>query len=209
MIGAGALLFVPMSSGKEWLRWVLALVPLWVLLAASACLEAGSGNGGTPAGEDVVVLLRTPTPLPSPTPTPEPSPTPTPTPVNVCSANPDPAPPSVLQVLEPQPGQEVRNPFPIRGWGSNIGYRNMGVAVAVLGADGTVLQAPLNLPPQPRDFRILPSGMQNTEYTRPFAADILLTDLTGPTPVCIWVYIETTEEGVPQQVVQVPVVVRP
>ena len=84
---------------------------------------------------------------------------------------------------------------------------NAGVAIAVVNERQEVVQV-LNVPAQPRDYRVLPPGMENTAYTRPFAADIVLTDLAGPTPFCVWVYLTADESG-PKSVVQVPVFVAP
>lgn len=193
-------------------RWaLLAAAPLWGLLAllGMACLGAGFTEDTTPSTEGVIVIVTTPTPTPTPSPTPSPTPTPTPTPVNVCTPNPDPARPSLLQVLEPQPEEEVPNPFHLRGWGSSIGFEELGVALAVLDKDGEIVVEPLDIPPQPREGRIPPPGLEVTEFTRPFAADLLVPGLGGPTPLCVWVYLKTTPEGVPQDVVQVPVVVKP
>jgi len=175
-------------------------------------LSAGCGSGGaeqpkgTGGGISVVAVTSTGEPTARPTPTPEP--TPTPTPVQVCEANPDPASPKVLQVEEPLPNQQVRLPIRVRGWGANIGLRNQGVALAIVDAKQTVLQV-LDVPPQPRTFRVAPAGLEITNDTRPFAADVVLTDVTQPTPFCLWVYQETTAEGQPKGVVQVQVIVLP
>lgn len=99
-------------------------------------------------------------------------------------------------------------PFQVRGWGSNIGFEDQGVALALVDATQTVLQV-LELPPQPREFRIAPGGLEITEFTKPFAADIVIRDLAGPTPFCIWIYQQTTGEGQPKGVIQVPIVVTP
>jgi len=65
------------------------------------------------------------------------------------------------------------------------------------------------VPAQPRAFRALPSGLENTDFSSPFAVDIQIASLAGPTPFCLWVFIETDPEGIPKGVVQVPVVVTP
>lgn len=99
-------------------------------------------------------------------------------------------------------------PFYVRGWGSNIGFQGAGVALAVVDAKQAVTQV-LNLPPQPRDFRVAPPGLEVTENTRPFGADIVINGLKEPTPYCLWVYQQTTENGQPKGVVQIPIVVTP
>ncbi len=172
----------------------------------------GSGGGaeqpkGTGGGISVVAVTSTGEPTARPTPTPEP--TPTPTPVQVCEANPDPASPKVLQVEEPLPNQQVKMPIRVRGWWTNIGLRNQGVALAIVDAKQTVLQVLDPVPPQPRTFRVAPPGLEITNDTRPFAADVVLADVTQPTPICLWVYQETTPEGQPKGVVQVQVIVLP
>jgi len=126
----------------------------------------------------------------------------------VCGANPDPASPKLLQVEEPKPEARVKLPIHVRGWGSTIGKDERGVALAVVDAKQTVLQV-LDLPPQPRTYRVVPAGIEITEYTRPFAADVVIPDITEPTPICLWIYQETTAEGVPKGVLQVPIVVLP
>jgi len=188
------------------------LWPLIALLAAAVVFLGLACNGSGDGERDIVITLSSPTPTPisTPTPTPTPSPTPTPTPsLEVCGVNPDPAPPSILQVQDPQPGQQVKNPFHVRGWGSSPVFHEIGMVVAVINASGELVQVMTDVPPQPRAHRALPAGLQNTEFTHPFAVDVLLADLAGPTPLCLWAFLETDEEGNPKQVVQVPVIVAP
>jgi hypothetical protein len=66
-----------------------------------------------------------------------------------------------------------------------------------------------DLPSQPRDYRVAPAGMDVTPDTFPFAADIVLNDVSAPTPYCLWAYLGVDEEGHAKQVVQVPVVFLP
>jgi hypothetical protein len=182
-------------------------------LLAAAALLLGLACNGSGEGEPTIVITvggPSPTPVSTPTPEPTPSPTPTPTPITeVCGVNPDPAPPSVLQVQEPQPGQRVKTPFHVRGWGSSPVFHEIGMVLAVVNADGELVRVMADVPPQARAHRALPPGLQNTEFTHPFAADVLLTDLAGPTPFCLWAFLETDEEGNPKQMVQVPVIVAP
>ncbi len=79
----------------------------------------------------------------------------------------------------------------------------------MIGADQAVAQKLDPVPAQPRAFRALPVGLDNTDFSSPFAADIQLTGLAGPTPFCLWVFVETDEEGIPKGVVQVSVLVAP
>ncbi len=97
----------------------------------------------------------------------------------------------------------------VRGWGSTIGLNDSGVAVAILKPDLAVLQPPVEVPPQPRVARVPPGGLEITPYTRPFAADLPFSGITEPLPVCIWVYLDTAENGTPKGVVQVPVELTP
>lgn len=192
------------------------LVGLVLAIAAlvAACRGGGdgqpSGTGNAGSRDGIVVLLPSPTPQPTPLPrkTATPTPTPSPTPLAVCGANPDPASPKLLLVEEPKPEARVKLPIHVRGWGSTIGKDERGVALAVVDAKQTVLQV-LDLPPQPRIYRVVPAGIEITEYTRPFAADVVIPDITEPTPICLWIYQETTAEGVPKGVLQVPIVVLP
>jgi hypothetical protein len=171
-------------------------------------------NGNGEAERTISISFTTPTAVPTatststPTPTPSPTPTPTPNP-DVCGVNPDPAPASDLQVQEPQPGEKVRAPFHLRGWGSTESFQQIGVGVAVIDADREVVLVLDPVPAQPRAFRALPSGLENTEFSSPFGVDIQITDLAGPTLFCLWVFLETDEEGTPKGVVQVPVLVTP
>ncbi len=70
--------------------------------------------------------------------------------------------------------------------------------MAVIGADQEVVLVLDPVPSQPRAFRALPSGLENTEFSSPFGVDIQITDLAGPTLFCLWVFLETDEEGIPE-----------
>lgn len=187
--------------------------PLGALLAAALVALAIACGGGSDAERTIVIRLPTPTAtaIPTATPTLAPSPTPTrtstPSP-NVCGVNPDAAPPSLLQVQEPRPEAKVENPFHVRGWGSEIGFEDRGVVVAIINANGDpVLDKDVR--PESKASRIAPPGLDTSGNPAPFATDILLTDLRDQTPFCIWVFTETTEDGQPKHVVQVPVTVLP
>lgn len=186
---------------------------LWALAAIAAAVFVLACSGDDGAERTVVIRVPTATATAEPTvaPTPTPSPTPTRTPTagpNVCGANPDPAPPAVLQVQEPKPEEKVANPFHVRGWGSEIGFEDRGVVVAIINASGDpVLDKDVR--PESKAGRIAPPGLKTTGHPAPFATDILLTGLTDQTPFCIWVFVETTREGIPRQVVQVPITVLP
>lgn len=182
-----------------------------VSLFAIACGGGGGeeANGSTPTpGFTVVVVPNTTSATPRARKTPTPSASPSPTPLQVCAPNPDPADKKVLQVEEPLPNSQARIPVHIRGWGSNIGLNNAGVYVGVVNAKQDVVQV-IQLSPLPREYRVAPPGLEVTDNTRPFAADIVLNDVSEPTPYCLWVYLSTNENGRAQQVVQVPVVMLP
>jgi hypothetical protein len=178
-------------------------------IAGLVACDSGEADESQQTPEVAVVIN---TPLGSVTPrarkTPTPSPTATATPLQVCAPNPDPASPKVLQVEEPQKDAQVSIPVHVRGWGSNIGQDNRGVTLAVVDQKQAVLQV-VNLPPLPREFRVAPQGMEITEFTRPFAADVVLQEVKEPTPYCIWIYQETTPEGRARGVVQIPVILKP
>ncbi len=191
------------SGGKRPSGWCPGAA---VVLALSLAVGCGGGDGQRIVGGDVVVKVETPTvaaPTDTPAPSPPPSPTPTPEP-SICSANPDPAPPSLLQVQNPLPNQRVKNPVEVRGWGSTIGRNDAGVAVAMLDANLQTLQL-ADVPPQPRAARVPPAGLEITPDTRPFGADLPFGGISVPARVCIWVYLDTAEDGTPRGVVQVPV----
>jgi hypothetical protein len=185
---------------------------LVIAIVAGVLLGAcGSDSGEGPEESNPVEVIVV-TPSGSPTPrvrkTASPSPTPSVTPVQSCSANPDPARPSQLQVEEPAPNSEVEIPVHVRGWGSTIGKDDRGVSLSVVDLKQNVLQVN-ELPPLPRDYRIAPLGLEVTDDTSPFAADVVLNSVTEPTPYCLWVHLDTTPEGRAVGVVQVPIVVVP
>jgi hypothetical protein len=185
-----------------------ACIAVTLSLFAVSC--GGGDSAAQPETSELVEIL-TPSPgaeTPLPRRTATPTPAPTPSPLKVCAPNPDPAPAKFLQVLEPLLEQQVKIPFHLRGWGSNIGQDNRGVAVGIVDARQTVVQV-LNLPPQPNTYRLPPPDLERNDNTRPFAADIVITGITAPTPYCLWIYQQTTPEGRPQGVVQVPIVVVP
>lgn len=184
-------------------------------LAVAAILPLGCGGGGggedtdsTPTGIQVVVVTASGPATPRPRRSPTPTPVATPTPLQVCAPNPDPAPANQLVVQEPRPNQEVQIPVHIRGWGTNIGENNKGITVSLVDQRQNVVQVN-NLPPLPREYRVAPPGLEVNDFTRPFAADLVLNDLSGPTQYCLWVYQDTNEEGKARGVVQVPVVILP
>jgi hypothetical protein len=184
-----------------------AVLALGVGIFAAGC--GGDGEAHPASSEGVVILTLTAPPATTlPRRTVPPTPPPTPSPVEICASNPDPASPKVLQIQEPQPQQQLKIPFHVRGWGSNIGQNNRGVALGIVDAKQSIVQV-LNLPPQPNTYRLPPPDLERTENTRPFAADIVIDGVKEPTPYCLWVYLETTPEGRPRGVVQVPVVVVP
>jgi hypothetical protein len=188
------------------------LFALAAVLASATVLVAACGGGGDEPeasnAVDVIVVTSSGSPTPRVRRTPTPSPVPTETPVQACSSNPDPAPLSALQVEEPKPNTQVKVPVHVRGWGANIGEEERGLSVSVVDQKQNVLQVN-NLPPLSREYRVPPAGMQVTEFTRPFAADIVLDNVSAPTPYCLWIYLGTTENGRATGVVQVPVIVLP
>ena len=192
----------------------------WTLLSAASLLAAvlislacGGGDDDDVADPDrtgVSVIVTSPTgaaTLP-PRRTFTPSPSPSATPLEVCSANPDPASPAALQVEQPKANAKSMIPVHVRGWSSNIGAEEGVVFVSIVDQKQTVLQAN-QVPPQPREFRVPPAGLEITDFTRPFAIDIVIGDVSEDTPFCIWVYLDVDEEGRAHGVVQVPIVIEP
>jgi hypothetical protein len=182
------------------------------LLALATILAACSGGSkaddetdpgivvdfASPSGDVTVPPRRSPSDTPAPTATP----------LTVCAPNPDPASPAQLQVLSPGSEERLKVPFHVRGWGSNIGFDNHGVALAIVNGKQEVTQV-FRLPPQPREYRIAPPGMTVTEFTQPFATDLVINGLKEPTAFCLWVYLETDASGKPRGVIQIPIVATP
>lgn len=177
------------------------------LLLAAAC--GGGGEATTTTGPAVSANVITPTgdTTPRARRTATPSPTPTATPLQVCAPNPDPAPANLLQIQDPKPGAQVQIPVHVRGWSSAF-EPGKTVSLAVVDEKQNVVQVN-NLPPEPRDYRVAPPGMDVTENTFPFAADIILNDVSAPTPYCLWAYLGVDEEQHATQVVQIPVIFLP
>jgi hypothetical protein len=183
---------------------------LLIVFAAVLAACGGGSNAEDSDSPDIVVDFASPSGdvTPRPRRSPVTTPAPTPTPIKVCAPNPDPASPALLQVAQPGAEERVKVPFHVRGWGSNIGFEGRGVALAVVNGKQEVTQV-LRLPPQPREYRIAPPGMTVTDFTQPFAADVVINGLTEPTAYCLWVYLETDAGGRPKGVVQIPIVATP
>jgi hypothetical protein len=197
-----------MSRTRIWAGRISGALALTATVLVSSC-GGGDSEAGSSAGDLGIIVTQTPgAPTALPRRTATPSVAPSPTPLAVCAPNPDPAQPKVLQIQEPHPEQQVKIPFHVRGWGSNIGQDNRGLALGVVDANQKVVQV-LNLPPQPNTYRLPPPGLDRTDNTRPFGADIVIQGITAPTPYCLWIYQETTADGRPRGVVQVPIVVIP
>ena len=197
-----------MSRTRIWAGRISGALALTATVLVSGC-GGGDSEAGSSAGDLGIILTQTPGPATAlPRRTAAPSVAPSPTPLAVCAPNPDPAQPKVLQIQEPHPEQQVKIPFHVRGWGSNIGQDNRGLALGVVDANQKVVQV-LNLPPQPNTYRLPPPGLDRTDNTRPFGADIVIQGITAPTPYCLWIYQSTTADGRPRGVVQVPIVVVP
>jgi hypothetical protein len=101
----------------------------------------------------------------------------------------------------------VRIPVHVRGWSSAF-EPGKNVSVAIVDEKQNVIQIN-TLPAGIRDYRVAPPGMEVTDKTFPFAADIILNDVSAPTPYCLWAYLDVDEEGEARQVVQVPVIFLP
>lgn len=189
-------------------RWTAVSVSAVVgtILFVAAC---GGGEEAPSQTPEVSVSVITPSGNTTPRArrTATPSPTPTGTPLEVCAPNPDPAPPSLLQITEPTAGEQVRIPAHVRGWSSAFTPGST-VSLAIVDERQNVVQVN-HLQPQPRDYRIAPPGLDINDNTFPFAADLLLNDVNAPTPYCLWAYLSVTEEGRARQVVQVPVILLP
>ncbi len=185
------------------------LIAFGLLAGVALVVACGGGDEATSPTPDVsaAVITASGNTTPRARRTASPSPTPTPTPLAVCAPNPDPAPASLLQVLEPEPGAQVRIPVHVRGWSSAF-EPGKNVSLAVVDEKQSVLQIN-TLPPGVRDYRVPPPGLEVTDKSFPFAADIILDDVTAPTPYCLWAYLSVNEEGEARQVVQVPVVFLP
>jgi len=119
-----------------------------------------------------------------------------------------------MLVLEPRPAEsrevvEVRSPLRVSGWGSQIA--KTGVRVGLVDKEAHVL-AFVPLTPLPAEGQAPPAGLQVTEETAPFAADVPFTVLpfavSEATPVCLWVF-QQSPTGEPFNVVQVALILLP
>ncbi|MEO8456310.1 MAG: hypothetical protein ABI559_00730 [Chloroflexota bacterium] len=185
----------------------LAMTVCALLLAIACGGSDDSSDTPTPA-VSVALITQTGSTTPRNRRTLTPSPTPSATPLQVCAPNPDPADPKLLQTEEPLPNSQVGVPIFVRGWGSDIIRDNKGVVLAVVDQKQSVVQVN-NLPAQPRDYRVPPPGLEVTDFTAPFAADIIINNVNEPTPYCLWIYLNTDDAGHAKQVLQIPVIVLP
>jgi hypothetical protein len=192
------------------LRWPLffAAVLAVAVLVSLACGGSGESREPDPTGVAVIITSGTGGPSRPPRRTFTPSPSPSATPLVVCAGNPDPASPQVLQVEEPKPDAKSQIPVHVRGWSSNIGEPDKVVFISIVDQKQTVLQIN-QVPPQPREFRVPPPGLDITDFTRPFAIDLVIPDVSEDTPFCIWVYQDVDEQGHAHGVVQIPIVIQP
>jgi hypothetical protein len=111
-------------------------------------------------------------------------------------------------VEQPQPDARTTIPVHVRGWSNDIAEEGKSVFVSVIDQKQTILQTN-EVPPQPREFRVAPSGLEITDFTRPFAIDVVINGVNEEMPVCIWVFKDVDENGRAVNVVQVPIVVSP
>jgi hypothetical protein len=184
---------------------IAAAAVLAVMTLTAAC---GGGGDDSPTPDiSVAPIAQTGNTTPRARRTASPSPTPTASPLQVCAANPDAAPASLLQVLDPAPGAQVKIPVHVRGWSSAF-EPGKTISLAVVDEKQRVVQIN-HLPAEPREYRVAPPGMDVNDKTFPFAADIILNDVTAPTPYCLWAYASVDDRGQPRQVVQIPVVFLP
>jgi hypothetical protein len=149
------------------------------------------------ACDDDDEVTGTPTPTASasaaPTASPTSAATPTATAADVCQENPDPATEEQVQVISPEPGDEVTSPVTVTGL---VAAFEAQFNIAIKDADGNDVVAEV-------------SAMSSEGQTlAPFSVDIIFV-ATERTRVCLWVFDYSAMDGSIENVHQVPIVLLP
>ena len=111
----------------------------------------------------------------------------------MCTESPEVAPDDILQVDEPQPGDEVSSPIGITG--SAVAFQDT-VWVSVVKADGEHI---IDYPGRTTEL-----GVENT--LTPYEVSVPFT-VIEETPACLWVYRQDVEE--PADAIRIPLILVP
>lgn len=176
----------------------LAAIVLLIAIAAFT-FACGDDDGGSATPAPTATPAASASPGESASPSAEPTdagPTtaaPTPTPlVGACGTNPDPATPDIVEVSEPDPGDEVTSPITILG--SIVAFEAQ-FNIALKDADGNDITATTGLSAEGQTFA-------------PFQEQIEFT-VDRETPACLWVYDISENDGSPINVLQIPLSLQP
>jgi len=165
-------------------RFLILTVVAVAVLGVAACGDDDDGaTTPTPSGDTSITGSPSASPAGSPTRFP-----------NVCLPNPDPATDAFQVLHNPQPSSEVTSPLIVTG---EVNYFEATVQIAIYDADGTPLVEVFGTAQQP-DMGVLGPFVRGVEFT-----------VAEPTPVCLWVYEQSAQDGSPIHVGQVPLVLLP
>lgn len=176
------------------MKRVLLLLPACLLLVAAACGGDDGGGDGAPTGTASgapATTAATETEGPTGEPTATAGPTGDPL-AGVCGENPDPATDEQVVVESPEPGEVVQGAVKVQGL---IAAFEAQFNVAIKRADGSDIVSGSALAEQGQTLA-------------PFSVTLGF-GVAEDTPACVWVYTLSPMDGSVQDVVQVPVLLRP
>jgi Immunoglobulin-like domain of bacterial spore germination len=169
-------------------KTLLALLTLPTLVLLVAC---GGDDEKTDDSTPTASSTRTTNPTRKPTEHAEPTGTPDPL-ATVCAENPDPGNDDVVQVDEPLTGDVVTSPVKVRG---RVAAFEATFTITIYDAGGETIAD-------------ITSMSQEGQTLAPFEEEVPFT-VKEETAACLWVYEASPRDGLPINVLQIPIILQP